>query len=138
MYNVSMIKFKMISDEYGRLVPIEARGEIPFDIKRAYYIFNVPNRIRRGFHAHRELHQVLICVKGTLKILVKTPSEEKIVELNDPSEGLYIGPMVWREMYDFSEDAVLLVLASDHYNECDYERNYDKYLEMAKLFFSAK
>lgn len=135
MYNVSMVKFKMVSDKYGRLVPVESGGEIPFDIKRIYYISDVPKGTRRGFHAHKSLHQVLICVKGSLKLLVKTPHEEQVFKLDKPSEGLYIGPMVWREMYDFSEDAVLLVLASEHYNEDDYERNYDMYLEIAKPYF---
>lgn len=135
MYNIAMIKFKKYSDKYGSLIPIEATGEVPFEIKRVYYIFDVPAHIRRGFHMHRKLHQVLICVKGIVKILVKTPFEEQVVELNNPSEGLYIGPMIWREMYDFSEDALLLVLASDHYDERDYERNFDKYLEIANAYF---
>jgi dTDP-4-dehydrorhamnose 3,5-epimerase-like enzyme len=138
MYNVGMFKFKMHVDKYGSLVPIEATGEVPFEIKRVYYIFDVPAEIRRGFHAHKKLHQVLICIKGSVKILVKTPEEEQIFELSRPDEGLYIGPMIWREMYDFSSDAVLLVLASDHYDPADYERNYDEYLNMAEPYFSRK
>jgi len=135
MYNTAMLKFKQITDKYGNLVPIEANGEIPFPVNRVYYIFGVPKDTRRGFHSHIDLHQALICVKGTVKILVKSPNEEQIIELSDPAEGLYIGPMIWREMYDFSEDAVLLVLASEHYDENDYVRNYDRYLEMAKEYF---
>jgi len=135
MYNTAMLKFKEIRDKYGCLVPIESNGEIPFEVKRIYYIFNVLEDVRRGFHSHKDLHQALICVKGSVKILVKTPNEEEIVALTSPTEGLYIGPMIWREMYDFSEDAVLLVLASEHYDENDYVRNYDKYLEMAKEYF---
>lgn len=135
MYNIGMLKFKEITDKYGSLVPIEENGEIPFEIKRIYYIFNVPSHTRRGFHSHKALHQALICVKGSVRILVKSPNEEQIVELNNASEGLYIGPMIWREMFDFSEDAVLLVLASEHYDENDYVRNYDMYLDAAKDYF---
>lgn len=135
MYNTAMLKFKEIADEYGCLVPIEANGEIPFEVKRVYYIFGVAEGIRRGFHSHNDLHQALICVKGRVKILVKTPYEEEIVDLNSPSEGLYIGPMIWREMYDFTEDAVLLVLASEHYDENDYVRNYAEYEALAKIYF---
>lgn len=136
MYNTGMIKFKENSDKYGSLVAIESQGEIPFEIKRIYYIFEVYSDVRRGFHAHKKLHQVLICINGSVKILVKTPAEEQIIELNNASEGLYIGPMIWREMYDFSEGAILIVLASEHYNENDYERNYDKYLELAGAYFN--
>ena len=131
-----MYKFKVHLDKYGSLVPVEATGEVPFEIKRIYYIYGVPNEVRRGFHAHKKLHQVLICLNGSVKILVKTPNEEQVVELIRPDEGLYIGPMIWREMYDFSKDAILLVLASDHYSKADYERNYDQYLEIAAPFFN--
>jgi dTDP-4-dehydrorhamnose 3,5-epimerase-like enzyme len=116
-------------------VPVEAFGEIPFGIERIYYIFGVKNGVRRGFHSHNQLQQALICVKGSVKVLVKTPQQEEVITLNDPSEALYIGPMIWREMYDFSEDAVLLVLASEHYDENDYIRNYDKYVEEAEEYF---
>jgi dTDP-4-dehydrorhamnose 3,5-epimerase-like enzyme len=135
MQNTSMITFKEIADEYGCLVPIEAQGDVPFEVKRIYYIYHVANGVRRGFHSHNDLHQALICVKGHVKILVKTPFEEQIVDLHNPAEGLYIGPMIWREMYDFSEDAVLLVLASEHYDESDYVRNYEAYEKIARKYF---
>lgn len=135
MYNSGMFKFKRISNKYGSLTPIEAGHDIPFDIKRVYYIYDVPEKIRRGFHSHNRLHQALICVKGSVKITLKTPVDEKTVLLDSPVEGLYIGPMVWREMHDFSEDAVLLVLASENYDESDYIRNYDMYLDQAQAYF---
>ena len=135
MYNTGTFKFKRISDKYGNLVPIEAELNIPFPIRRIYYIYGVDGNARRGFHSHNVLHQALICVKGSVKILLKTPAEEETVLLDDPTKGLYIGPMIWREMFDFSEDAVLLVLASEHYDEADYIRNYDMYLEKAKAYF---
>jgi len=111
MLNCGMMKFKKIKDKYGCLTPIEGESDIPFVIKRVYYITEVGDSVTRGHHSHRKLHQVLICINGTVKIKVKNPYSEEIIELNDSSEGLYIGPMVWREMFDFSKGAVLLVLA---------------------------
>lgn len=131
MYNCSLFKFLSIDSNYGNLTPIEELLDIPFDIKRIYYITKVPQDTARGFHAHRKLHQVLICVNGSVKIKVKNPKEETEFILNNSSVGLYIGPYVWREMYDFSKDAVLLVLASDYYNENDYIRNIDFYMKEA-------
>lgn len=133
--NVDIIRFSRHNDKYGKLVPIEAEDSVPFDIKRVYYIYDVDRDVRRGFHSHVELEQVLICVSGSVNILVKTPEEEKIIPLHDPQEGLYIGPMIWREMYEFSRDAVLLVLASDHYKVEDYIRDYSLYEELAKKYF---
>jgi len=135
MYNCCLVKFKSIADRYGSLTPIEGKIDIPFEIKRVYYITKVGPDVTRGFHSHRTLHQVLICLNGSVKIKLKNPVSEEIVELNDSSVGLYIGPYVWREMYDFSEGSVLLVLASDYYKEEDYIRNYDFYLEEAKKRF---
>lgn len=132
MFNCALIKFKEIRDKYGHLTPIEEKIDIPFEIKRVYYISKVGEGIERGFHSHRKLHQVLICLNGSVKIRLKNPEYQEVVELNDPTLGLYIGPYVWHEMYDFSEGSILLVLASDYYDEDDYIRNYDFYLEEAK------
>ncbi len=138
MINVSEYDFGAFSDpEYGNLVALEAEKSFPFGIKRVYYIYDVPEGVRRGFHSHKDLHQMLICVSGSVKILTKTPTEELVTELSDPTKGLYIGPMVWREMYDFSPDAVLLVIASEHYTVSDYIRNYDEYLELAEKYFES-
>lgn len=126
-----MLKFKDIVDSYGHLTPIESRIDIPFEIKRVYYITGVQQKVTRGFHSHRKLHQVLICLNGSVKIRTKNPNEEEIFELNSPSVGLFIAPYVWREMFDFTEGSVLLVLASEYYDEDDYIRNYDFYLEEA-------
>lgn len=136
MYNISLIKFKKISSVSGNITPIEAERDIPFKIRRIYYIYGVDEDIIRGYHAHRNLHQVLICVNGSVKIKVKTFSKEEIIELKEPSEGLYIGPMIWREMFDFSKEAVLVVLASDYYNESDYIRDYSDYVTQAQKLFN--
>ena len=139
MKNVKNCDFMVSADSmYGSLTAIEGGKDIPFDVKRVYYIYNVPEGVRRGFHSHVDLHQILICVHGRVKILTKTPFEEEITELSSENKGLYIGPMVWREMYDFSEGAVLLVLASEHYTEDDYIRDYDKYEEMALNYFGGE
>lgn len=127
MKNVKTIKFKANDDKWGRLVPVEGNDTVPFDIKRVYYIYDVNEEKRRGFHSHKKLEQVLICVHGSIKILVKTPKEEKVVVLDNPNKGLYIGNNVWREMFDWENEAVLLVLASEHYDESDYIRNYEDY-----------
>lgn len=133
--NVSMVSFTVHHDMYGSLVPVETFSDIPFDIKRVYYIYSVENGCRRGFHSHRALQQALICVHGSVTILVKTPDSEENIRLDDPSKALLIGPMVWREMYDFSPDAVLLVLASEHYTPSDYIRDYGQYEKEAVAYF---
>ena len=136
--NTRLIPFKVFHDTYGSLIPLEVDEDIPFKIERAYYIFDVGKDIRRGFHSHKELEQVLVCVHGSVKILVKTPFESEDIVLDKPDTGLYIGPAVWREMYDFSPDAVLMVFASKHYNTLDYIRNYEDYVSFAKEYFDKK
>ena len=136
MRNVSEYDFGKFFDEtYGSLTALEAGKSFPFEVKRVYYIYDVPDGVRRGFHSHKLLHQMLICVHGSVKILTKTPDEELVTELSSPDKGLYIGPMIWREMYDFSPGSVLLVLASEHYDVSDYIRDYDKYADLAKDYF---
>lgn len=135
MYNCALMNFNDITDKYGHLTPIESKIDIPFEIKRVYYITGVEEGVARGFHAHRKLHQILICLNGSLRVKLKNPKEEDTIELRNDSTGLYIGPYVWREMFDFSEGAVLLVLASENFDENDYIRNYDFYLEEANQRF---
>lgn len=141
--NTSMLRFQVRRDserpDAGTLLPLEAAGvsspQIPFEIKRIYYIYGVKAAERRGFHAHYDLEQALICVHGSVKIHIEVPGEEQEIVLDDPAKALYIGPMVWREMYEFSPDAVLLVLASEHYTETDYIRDKAVYDENAKNYF---
>lgn len=144
MKNVSILEFKDIIDTrnserpMGHLTPIESGIDIPFDIKRVYYLTRVPENTTRGFHAHRKLQQVLICTNGKVTIDVSTPAEKKSFVLDDPAKGLYVGPMVWREMYDFSAGAVLTVLASEHYQEEEYIRDYEEYRRLAQEYFKEK
>lgn len=138
MNNVDMVEFKFFGDDRGFLIPIEGLKNIDFDIKRVYYIYGVDSSQRRGFHSHRDLKQILICLNGSVDILTKTPFESKVTHLDRPNIGLEIGPMIWREMFNFSKDAVLLVLASAYYDENDYIRDYNNYLEEACLYFGEK
>ncbi|WP_297426233.1 FdtA/QdtA family cupin domain-containing protein [Clostridium sp.] len=132
MYNSSLLKFVNLKNKYGNLTPIEEMIDVPFDIKRVYYISKVPKGLARGSHAHRRIHQVLICINGSVRVKVKNPNEENDFILDDPTVGLYLGPHTWSEMYDFSEETILLVLASDYYDESEYIRNFDIYLEESK------
>ena len=124
--------FQPHGDDRGQLISLEEFNDIPFQIKRVYYMYDTGEGVRRGYHAHKSLEQILICIHGSCKILMDNGEENKIVSLEEPYEGLYISNNIWREMFDFSPDAVLMVLASDFYNEEDYIRNYEDFLEFVK------
>ncbi len=125
-------QFQQHGDERGQLVALEEYNDIPFEIKRVYYMYDTKDGVRRGYHSHNSLQQILICVHGSCKILLDDAKEKKVVYLEKPYEGLYIPPNMWREMYDFSPDAVLVVLASEIYNEDDYVRDYEKFVRQSK------
>lgn len=129
---VKKYPFQVHGDERGQLIAIEEFKETPFEIKRVYYMFETKKNVRRGYHSHCSLEQILVCVHGSCKIMVDDGYEREEIFLDKPDEGLYIGPNIWREMYDFSEDAVLLVLASKVYDEKDYIRDYTKFIESVK------
>ena len=118
------IYFQEMGDHRGSLVALEQYKNIPFEIKRVYYIFGTKENVRRGFHAHKTLKQVAICVKGTCSFLLDNGEDKVECRLESPTTGLFIGEMIWHEMYDFSEDCVLMVLADDLYDENDYIREY--------------
>ena len=120
--------FQQHGDERGQLVALEAGHDVPFEIKRVYYMYDTGEGVIRGCHAHKKLDQVLICLKGSCKILLDNGMEKETVSLEKPYEGLYITGNIWREMHDFTPDAVLIVLASEPYNEDDYIRDYDAFL----------
>lgn len=123
------IKFTSFDDERGSLVAIEGIKNVPFEIKRIYYISKNKKNFRRGFHAHKNLKQVLICVNGSCMVHLDNGFETEEILLNNSAEGLYLENNIWREMYNFSDDAVLLVLASEYYDESDYIRKYDDFLK---------
>lgn len=124
--------FNELGDERGHLVVVEGGQSIPFNINRIFYIYGSDSEVVRGQHANRESEFVLINVAGTSKVRITDGKDDYIVELNRPHMGVYLPKMIWKDMYDFSADSVLLVLASTHYNGGEYIRNYDEYLEMMK------
>ncbi|MEL0638708.1 FdtA/QdtA family cupin domain-containing protein [Marinomonas sp. TI.3.20] len=129
---VQLIDFPPLGDDRGSLVALEANKSIPFDIKRVYYIFGTEQGVARGFHAHKELKQVAVCVTGRCRMVLDDGKHREEVWLDSPTKGILIEDMIWREMHDFSEDCVLLVLASEYYDESDYIRDYDQFLECSR------
>ena len=132
---VQWIKFPPLGDDRGSLVALEGNRSVPFDIRRVYYISGVQSGVARGFHAHKTLKQVAICVTGSCKMLLDNGTKKSEVRLGSPTKGLLIEEMVWHEMHDFSQDCLLLVLASEHYDESDYIRDYKTFLKMSSEKF---
>lgn len=124
--------FQPHGDDRGQLIALEEYKDIPFAIKRIYYMYETADGVVRGCHAHKSLEQILVCVYGSCKVCLDDGKEKKIVLLEKPYEGLYVANFIWREMYDFSQNAVLMVLASELYEESDYIRDYDEFLEFTK------
>lgn len=121
--------FQPHGDERGQLIALEEYNDIPFHIKRVYFMYDTVAGVIRGKHAHKSLQQILVCVHGSCKIKLDNGREKKVVVLEKPYEGLYVANNMWREMYDFSPDAVLMVFASEVYDESDYIRDYDEFLK---------
>ena len=125
---IKTISLKPLGDERGSLVALESNKNVPFDIKRVYYIFGTKDGASRGFHAHRNLKQVVVCVTGSCRFILDNGRQREEVVLDKSTTGLLIDDLTWREMYDFSPDCVLMVLASEYYDELDYIRDYDKFI----------
>ncbi|KMJ46239.1 dTDP-6-deoxy-3,4-keto-hexulose isomerase [Xenorhabdus khoisanae] len=125
---INLIPLQIHGDERGALVALEEAKNIPFAIKRVYYMFNTGTSVRRGLHAHRRLKQVAIVLRGSCRFVLDDGRERIEVLLDNPQQGLLIESIIWREMYDFSSDCVLMVLADNLYDESDYIRNYDEFL----------
>ena len=126
------LQFPVRGDDRGSLIALEQTLNVPFDIKRVYYIFGTKEGVVRGMHAHRDLEQVAICVAGACRFTLDNGSARQDFFLDRPDIGLHIGPMVWREMSDFTDDCVLMVLANKHYDEQDYIRDYGQFLKLAR------
>ena len=124
-----LVNFKTLGDDRGSLIALEENYNTPFPIKRVYYIFDTKEGVRRGYHAHIDLKQIAICVKGSCTFVLDDGKIREEIKLDSPNQGLLIEGLIWREMYSFSQDCVLLVLASEHYNEDDYIRDYDEFLK---------
>jgi dTDP-4-dehydrorhamnose 3,5-epimerase-like enzyme len=128
--DIKLIQFQSHGDERGSLVSLEQNKNIPFDIKRVYYLFSTKDGVRRGFHAHKKLKQLAVVLKGSCRFLLDDGKEKIEILLDNPAQGLYIESFIWREMFEFSEDCVLMVLADSIYDEDDYIRNYEDFKEM--------
>lgn len=129
---IKTIAFDELGDERGRLISLEQKRNIPFEIKRVYYIFGTDKDIARGFHAHKNLQQVAICIKGSCRFILDDGLKKESIILDSPNVGLYIDNNKWREMHDFSNDCILIVLASDYYDEADYIRDYNEFIKAVK------
>ena len=129
---VKMIQFQPHGDERGMLIALEEKKNIPFEVKRVYFMYDTLEGVHRGKHAHKTLKQVLFCPCGACTISLDDGKETKEVRLDKAIEGLLGEACVWREMYDFTPDAVLMVLASDYYDEDDYIRDYDEFIRYVK------
>ena len=124
------INFKPLGDERGSLVVLESQKNVPFDIKRVYYIFGTKKGVSRGFHAHRNLKQVAVCLTGSCRFVLDNGKSREEIVLDTSTTGLVIDDLTWREMHDFTPDCFLMVLASEYYDETDYIRDYQKFLEV--------
>lgn len=122
--------FQPHGDNRGMLIALEEFNDIPFRIKRVFYMYDTEENVIRGYHAHKKLEQILVCIHGSCKIRMDNGSEKKVVPLEKPYEGLYVGSLMWHEMYDFTPGTVLMSLASDIYDETDYIRDYDEFLKI--------
>ena len=129
---IKMYDFQKHGDKRGMLVALEEMKDIPFEVKRVYYMYDTVAGVRRGYHAHKALQQILIAIHGSCKIHLDDGNDTAEVVLDKPYEGLYLSNNVWREMYDFSDDADLIVLASEYYDENDYIRNYHDFLKFVR------
>ncbi len=127
---IKTINFQPLGDERGSLVALEGNKSVPFDIKRVYYIFGTKEGVSRGFHAHRNLKQVAVCVTGSCRFILDNGKQREEVVLDKSTIGLLINDLTWREMYGFSPDCVLMVLASEYYDESDYIRDYEEFLKV--------
>ena len=130
---VKMLQFRKLGDERGRLVVVEGGQDIPFEIKRVFYIYGSDPEVVRGKHANRRSEFILINVAGSSKVrVIDCSGNEMIISLNHPHTGVYLPAMVWKDMYDFSPDSVLLVLSSEHYDPNEYIRDFDAFRRVSK------
>ena len=125
-------EFKVLGDHRGQLVALEANRQIPFDVKRVFYIYGTQEGVPRGNHSHYKTKQFLVAVNGSCKVTLDNGKEKETFDLNKPNLGLFQDALIWGSMHDFSSDCVLMVLADEHYDESDYIRDYDMFLEEVK------
>ena len=125
-------EFKVLGDDRGQLVALEAKKQIPFDVKRVFYIYGTQEGVPRGNHSHYKTKQFLVAVNGSCKVTLDNGKDKEIFDLNKPNLGLFQDALIWGSMHDFSSDCILLVLADAYYEDSDYIRDYDTFLEVLK------
>lgn len=125
-----MIELPKIADSRGNLTFVESDNQVPFEIQRVYYLYDVPGGAERGGHAHKDLHQLIIAMSGSFDVVLHDGKDKKRIHLNRSYNGLYVCPMIWRELDNFSSGSVCLVLASNKYDESDYYRDYSEFMRM--------
>jgi hypothetical protein len=130
---VRLVTLPKIHDPRGDLTPVAGGKDVPFSIARVYYLYNVPVDAERGGHAHKNCQALLIALSGSFRVTIDDGHSRKQYWLRDPQKGLYVGSMIWRELDSFSQGAVSMVLASEHYDEADYYRNYDEFQEAIRV-----
>lgn len=130
IHNCNVVELSRIHNRAGNITIIQNGGRQPFDVRRIYYLYDVPGGSERGGHAHKELHQLVVAASGSFDVIIDDGRNKKIVQLNRPNFGLLIVPGIWREIVNFSSGAICLVLASEKYREDDYIRDYPHFLEM--------
>lgn len=129
---IKTVEFKPLGDDRGSLVALEANKSVPFEIKRVYYIFGTKEGVSRGYHAHRNLKQVAVAVTGSCRFVLDDGTRQESIVLDSSTKGLLIEGLIWREMHDFTPDCVLMVLASEYYDETDYIRDYHAFVREAR------
>jgi hypothetical protein len=124
-----IIDLSKISDQRGNLTFIEGDHQIPFSIKRVYYLYDVPGGSERGGHAHKDLHQLIVAMSGSFDVILDDGENRTHFHLDSPCKGLYVCPMIWRKLYNFSSGSVCMALASDYYDETEYYRDYEDFMQ---------
>jgi dTDP-4-dehydrorhamnose 3,5-epimerase-like enzyme len=127
---IKTVSFKPLGDDRGSLIAIESNKNVPFEIKRVYYIFGTKPDVSRGFHAHKNLKQIAVCVTGSCRFVLDNGKEREEIVLDSSMTGLIIEDLIWREMHDFTPDCVLMVIANQYYDASDYIRDYKEFLEI--------
>lgn len=130
VYNCHVLQLNKVHNRAGNITIVEGEQNIPFQVKRIYYLYDIPGGESRGGHAHKELYQLIVAASGSFEVLLDDGQNKKIVRLNRPNYGLLVVPGIWRELFEFSSGAICMVLASKKYDEADYIRDYDSFIKI--------
>jgi hypothetical protein len=133
VYNCQVLELGKVHNRAGNITIVEGDQNIPFQVKRIYYLYDIPGGESRGGHAHKELYQLIVAASGSFEVLLDDGKNKKIVRLNRPNYGLMVVPGIWRELFEFSSGAICMVLASEKYNEADYIRDYNSFLQIKQI-----